>query len=61
MAFRIFTGEAERPSMRTSAGEPLDVGAAAGELFLEPLEAAIEMIDAVDHGLAVGHEARYDE
>jgi hypothetical protein len=36
--------------------KPLDGGAAAGELVLEPLEAAVEVIDAVDDGLAFGGE-----
>src|SRR5579863_8253791 len=36
--------------------DPLDGGAAAAELFLDALETAIEMIDAVDDGLALGGE-----
>ena len=36
--------------------DAFDGRAAAHEFFLEPLEAAIEMIDAVDHGLALGCE-----
>src|SRR5439155_895221 len=32
--------------------QALDGGAAAGELVFQPFEAAIEVIDAVDHGLA---------
>ena len=38
--------------------DALDVRAAAGQLFLQPLEAAVEVIDAVDHGLALGRERR---
>jgi hypothetical protein len=34
--------------------DALDSGAAGRELVLEPLEAAVEMVDAVDHGLALG-------
>jgi hypothetical protein len=39
-----------------SSADALDLAAAAGELVLQPLEAAVEMIDAVDHGLALGGE-----
>ena len=35
----------------------LDLGAAAGELLLQPLETAVEMIDAVDGGFALGRES----
>jgi hypothetical protein len=41
--------------------QALDGGAAAGELVLEPLEAAVEVIDAVDDGLAFGGECRDHE
>jgi hypothetical protein len=37
------------------------VRAAGGQLFLEPLEAAVEMVDAVDHGLAFRGEAGDDQ
>ena|SRR6516165_8132325 len=37
-----------------SPRDPLDGGAAGGELVLEALEATVEVIDAVDHGLALG-------
>ena len=37
--------------------DPLDVGPAGGELLLEPLVAAVEMIDAVQGRLALGGEA----
>ena len=37
----------ERRTCR-SAGKPLDLRAAGAELLLEPLEAAVEVIDAVD-------------
>src|SRR5262250_3422142 len=43
-------------SKSTLSADALDLGAAGGELVLEPLEAAVEMIDAVDHGVAVGRE-----
>jgi hypothetical protein len=35
--------------------QPLDLSAAAGELGLERLETPIQMVDAVDGGLAFGH------
>ncbi len=38
-----------------------DVGAAAGELVLEGFVAAVEVVDAVDDGLAAGGEAGDDE
>ena len=41
--------------------DALDRGAAGGELVLQPLEAAVEVIDAVDHGLALGGERGDDE
>src|SRR5262245_15989131 len=37
-----------------SAADPLDGRAAGGELVLQPLEAAVEMVDPIDHGLAFG-------
>src|SRR6516225_5736005 len=40
----------------TLPAEALDRGAAGGELVLQPLEAAVEVIDAVDDGLALGRE-----
>src|SRR5262249_30693440 len=40
-----------------SAADPLDRRAAGGELVLQPLEAAVEMVDPVDHGLAFGGES----
>src|SRR6185312_13062548 len=43
------------------AGDALDGGAAAGKLLLQPFEAAVEMIDAVDHRLAFGGEPGDDE
>src|SRR5215510_6355092 len=46
---------AARSNARLSA-EALDGGAAGRELVLEPLEAAVEVIDAIDHGLALGRE-----
>src|ERR1700739_1617351 len=44
-----------------SPADALDLGAAAAELVLEALEAAVEVIDAVDHGLALGRERGDDE
>src|SRR5215471_12833946 len=41
---------------RASPADALDLGAAGGELVLQPLEAAVEVIDAVDHGVAVGRQ-----
>src|SRR5437870_4378319 len=40
----------------TLSAETFDGGAAGGKLVFEPLEAAVEMIDAVDHGLAFGSQ-----
>src|SRR3982074_1558581 len=42
----------------TSIADALDGSAARRQLFLEPFKPAVEMIDAVDHGLAFGGEAR---
>src|ERR1700692_542633 len=49
------------PNRRRSIADPLDRGAAGRQLFLEPLEAAVEMVDAVDHGLAFGGQPRDHE
>src|SRR5262249_61879904 len=49
----------DRPSKLAADGR--DGGAAGRELVLKPLEAAIEMIDAVDDGLALGRKRRNDE
>src|SRR5262245_6715768 len=43
------------------SAEALDGGAAGRELVLQPLEAAVEVIDAIDHGLALGRERGDDE
>src|SRR4030088_1923098 len=43
-----------RATVHASPADAGDVGAAGDELVLEALEAAVEMIDAVDHGLAFG-------
>ena len=51
-------GTLPRVTLRCHRRNALDRGAAAGELVLEPLEAAVEVIDAVDHGLALGRERR---
>lgn len=40
---------------------PLDGGTAGLQLILQPLKAAIEMIDAIDHGLSLGGKARNDQ
>ena len=39
----------------------LDLGAAGGELLLEPLVAAVEVVDAVDDRLALGGEPGEDQ
>src|SRR3990170_9168086 len=44
-----------------SARQPLDLGAALAELLLDPLEAAIEVVDAADHRLALRGEAGDDQ
>src|SRR4051794_15390782 len=44
------------PRRQSSPADALDLGAAGRELVLEPLEAAVEVIDAIDHGVAVGRE-----
>src|SRR5437763_5163894 len=52
------------PPTRSTAPLPadaLDRGAAGRELVLQPLEAAVEVVDAVDHGLALGRERGDDE
>src|SRR6476646_12050397 len=41
---------------RLFTADAFNGGAAGGELVFEPLEAAIEMIDPVDHGLALGRQ-----
>src|ERR1019366_780035 len=43
---------------KSSIADALDGSAARRELFLEPLESAVEMIDAIDHGLAFGGKPR---
>src|SRR5580658_8987165 len=40
------------------AGQALNCRAAAAELVFQPLETAVEVIDAVDDGLAFGGERR---
>src|SRR5215472_15056281 len=54
-------GEGGQAPCRTSPADARDVGAAGDELVLEALEPAVEVIDAVDHGLALGGERRDDE
>ncbi|OIQ70405.1 hypothetical protein GALL_479820 [mine drainage metagenome] len=41
--------------------DTLDGCAARGQLLLEPFEPAVEMVDAVDHGLAFGGKACDDQ
>ena len=41
--------------------DAFDFGAAALELFLDPLIAAVDVIDPVYHGLALGGEPRDDQ
>src|SRR5690242_13234052 len=41
-------------SMASVAGQPFNVGAASRQLRLERLEAAIEMIDAMEHRFTLG-------
>ena len=43
------------PRSSSIAGKTLDIRTALRKLFLELLKAAIEMIDAIDQRLAVGH------
>src|SRR5262245_25644150 len=43
------------------SADALDGGAAGGELVLQPLEPAVEVIDAIDHGLTLGRERGDDE
>ena len=50
-----------RPFDRASViidDHPLDVGAERAQLRFHPVVAAVEVVDAVDHGLAVGDERR---
>src|SRR5208283_1280043 len=44
-----------------SAYNPPDVGTAGSEFIFEPLEPAVEMIDAVDDGFAFRRQARDDQ
>src|SRR5260370_1138483 len=45
-------------TMMGSAGQPLDRRAAASELFLQPLETTVEVVDAIDDGFALGGQRR---
>src|SRR5262245_1851434 len=45
-----------RRSMCSVAGNAVDVSAASGKLGLQRLKAAIEMVDAMQHGFALGRE-----
>src|SRR3954447_4847109 len=55
-AFAITASPKSTPAYghRLVTADAFNGGAAGGELVFEPLEAAIEMIDPVDHGLALG-------
>ena len=56
MNFSLLQEDRGRAKRFRLGADAFDRRAAAGELVLEPLEAAVEMIDAVDHGLALGRE-----
>src|SRR6478609_5462896 len=43
---------------KTLTADALDRGTTRAELVLQPLEAAIKMIDTVDHGFAFGSQRR---
>src|SRR5882762_11918613 len=47
-----------RNSRSRSIADALDGSAARRQFFLEPFKPAVEMVDAVDHGLAFGREPR---
>src|SRR6185295_12920955 len=55
------TARSLKAVMLSSALHALDVGAEGREFFLDPLEAAVEMIDAIDHGFTFGREPRDDQ
>jgi hypothetical protein len=57
-ARRNGTCRAVRP---ISTGKPLDIGATPPQFLLKLLEAAIEMINAIDHRLAFASETRNHE
>src|SRR5437868_13671208 len=46
---------------KRSIADALDRRAARRQLLLQPLETTVEMIDAVDHGFALGGEAGNDQ
>src|SRR5690242_2352980 len=50
-----------RASVSIGSGYPLDSRAEVGEALLDLLVAAIEVVDAVDDRLALGHEPGDDE
>jgi hypothetical protein len=50
-----------RPGIRNSGRQPLDMGPALAELVLDPLEAAVEMINPANDGLSLGGEPSDDE
>src|SRR6266700_6283844 len=52
------TGSLLRNPRSRSIADALDGSAARRQFFLEPFKPAVEMVDAVDHGLAFGGEPR---
>src|SRR4051794_3089534 len=61
LAARASTPTMAARASKALPADPFDRGAAGGELVFEPLEAAVEMIDAVHHGLAFGSKRGDDE
>src|ERR1700736_1865817 len=62
LSLRVFYSQNRYPLLRNTrqnlSADALDDSAAGRKFVLEPLEAAVEMVDAVDHGLAFGGETR---
>src|SRR5262249_11195894 len=52
---RAYARRKGRASQGLARDQTLDVGAAARQLLLQPLKAAVEVVDAVDGSLAFGH------
>src|SRR4051812_20122252 len=57
----VSTARSRNEAMLTSALYALDVGAESRELFLNALEAAVEMIDAIDDRFTLRRQARDDQ
>ena len=58
--FPVERDQLERLRARPAIGlarEPRDVGAAGAELLFQPLEAAVEVVDAIDDRLALRRKA----